>query len=124
VNAQLAEANSRFAFAFLSFRVWHDLSWLAEIVLAGRLQTPFLLIDAGSLLRLERESKRGTIMSGHVQEDYPLVGGYGENRSKWFYVGAIVFVCWNILLFSLAVAAIAKVVRTSKSSRSLGSSLQ
>lgn len=48
-------------------------------------------------------------MSGHVQEDYPLVGGYGENRSKWFYVGAIVFVCWNILLFSLAVAAIAKV---------------
>jgi len=47
-------------------------------------------------------------MSGHVQEDYPLVGGYGENRSKWFYVGAIVFVCWNILLFSLAVAAIAK----------------
>jgi hypothetical protein len=52
-------------------------------------------------------------MSGHVQEDYPLVGGYGENRSKWFYVGAIVFVCWNILLFSLAVAAIAKVVRES-----------
>lgn len=48
-------------------------------------------------------------MSGHVQEDYPLVGGYGESRSKWFYVGAIVFVCWNILLFSLAVAAIAKV---------------
>jgi hypothetical protein len=123
VNAPLAEANSRFAFAFLSFRVWHDLSWLAEIVLAGRLHTPFLLIDAtGSLLlRLERER---TIMSGHVQEDYPLVGGYGENRSKWFYVGAIVFVCWNILLFSLAVAAIAKVVRTSKSSRSLGSSLQ
>jgi hypothetical protein len=54
-------------------------------------------------------------MSGHVQEDYPLVGGYGENRSKWFYVGAIVFVCWNILLFSLAVAAIAKVVRESLS---------
>jgi len=53
-------------------------------------------------------------MSGHVQEDYPLVGGYGENRSKWFYVGAIVFVCWNILLFSLAVAAIAKVVRSTR----------
>ena len=51
-------------------------------------------------------------MSGHVQEEYPLVGGYGETRSKWFYVGAIVFVCWNILLFSLAVAAIAKVVRS------------
>jgi hypothetical protein len=48
-------------------------------------------------------------MSGHVQEEYPLVSGYGENRSKWFYIAAIAFVCWNILLFSLAVAAIAKV---------------
>jgi len=48
--------------------------------------------------------------SSHVQEDYPLVGSYGsENGKKWVWVAGIAFVCWNILLFSLAVAAIAKV---------------
>jgi len=52
--------------------------------------------------------------SSNVQEEgYPLVGSYGENsnRGGWIFVGVLLFIGWNFMIFSLSVAALSKAVR-------------
>jgi len=49
--------------------------------------------------------------SSNVQEEgYPLVGSYGENsnRGGWIFVGVLLFIGWNFMIFSLSVAALSK----------------